>query len=183
MLGIPATPGPVGYALFVAGLVLAAAAALAYWRRCAPRTGRVLAGATLAALAVTVGSGPFLAWRIVEDIRYTTSLDANYRGGAGPIQAYLAPYFLDEVAALLPPGATYYAATGASVPYPTARQAFPALALNTLFPRRSVADPRSADWLVAWGVRPATLAPVGSVRVVRPASGPLPPLRLARVRR
>ncbi len=182
MLGLPRTGSPAGVFLLAVGLTVAFAVAFAFRRRLpAPRG--VLGAAAALALIGTLGLAPFLAWRYVEDMRYTTSLDSNYRNGAGPIQAFLQPYLLDDVPSLIPPGDTFYAAVGDRVPYPTARKAFPSLAVGKLLPRRSVASPRRADWIVAWGIDPASLAPVGPVRVVRPRSGTLPPLVLAKVRR
>jgi hypothetical protein len=181
MLGLPETSSPAGLALLALGLVLALIAAHRARQRMSSRG--ILATSLLACLALTFGVGPFLVWRVVEDIRYTTSLDANYRNGAGPIQAFLRPYFLDDVPALIPRSDTYYAIAGSAVPYATARKAFPLLALDKLFPRRSAATAREADYIVAWGVAPSSLAPVGPVRVASPASGSLPPLFVARVRR
>lgn len=137
--------------------------------------------AGVVALVVAAGVAPLVAWRITEDIRYTSQLDSFERAGAGPIQAFLQPYLLDDAARVLPRDATYAAVAGAGVPYPTARKAFPSLALNVLFPRVSRADPRSAEWVVAWGVDPRRLADVEDVRVVTPASGVYPPVVVARV--
>jgi hypothetical protein len=180
MLGTPDSPGLVGGGLLLLGLVVAAVVAIVVWRR---RPGTLVDAALLGCLALTLGAGPFLVWRVVEDVRVTTELDAYTRRNAGPIQAYLQPYLLDEAARIVPPGATYATAVGAAVPYEPARKAFPSLALRRLFPRVSVGDPRRADWIVAWGVDPRRLAPVGRVVVARPASGPYPAVRVAEVRR
>jgi hypothetical protein len=178
VLGLPESPGLVGGTLLVLGLLAAAACASFVLRR-----GRWRADWPLVVCAaVTLGAGPFLAWRIVEDVRYTTSLDAYERSAAGPIQAFLPGYLLDGVDRALPRDARYATVVGDSVPYETARTAFHALALTSLFPRVSVARPRPGDWIVAWGVDPSTVAPVTGSRVVRPRTGPLPPIRIARVR-
>ncbi len=182
MLGLPRTGSPAGIFLLAVGLTVAFAVAFALRRRLPLRRGPLEVAAAFS-LVATLGFAPFLAWRFVEDMRYTTSLDSNYRNGAGPIQAFLQPYLLDEVPPLIPPDDTFYAAVGDTVPYPPARKAFPSLAVAKLLPRRSVASPRRADWIVAWGIDPRSLAPVGPVRVVRPRSGVLPPLVVARVRR
>jgi hypothetical protein len=179
MLGVPASPGAVGYALLLLGILAALAWAFALRRRRADRALAVLAVCLLA----TVAAAPLLAWRIVEDVRYTRGLDPSTYNGAGPVQAYLQPYLLDDVPALIPRGATYAAVTGDAVPYSTAREAFPSLAHETLFPRVSVADPRRADYVVAWGIDPRSLAPVQRVVVARPAAGVYPAVRVAEVRR
>jgi len=181
MLGVPGSPGAVGTALLVLGLALAAAG---FWL--ARRRGLVpldLAGrVSAAAFALTLGVGPFVTWRIVEDLRVTTALDSYERRESGPIQAFLQPYLLDGVHELIPPGATYATAVSDAVPYEPARAAFPALALRELFPRRTVADPARADWIVAWGIDPRRLAPVDGVVVARKKSGVYPAVYVARVR-
>jgi hypothetical protein len=143
----------------------------------------LLGGAAVAALVVAAGVVPLQVWRIAEDIRHTSQLDSFERAGAGPIQAFLQPYLLDDAARVLPRDATYAAVAGAGVPYPTARKAFPSLALDVLFPRVPRADPRSAEWVIAWGVDPRRLAEVEDVRVVTPRSGAYPPVVVARVAR
>ena len=45
----------------------------------------------------SLGAGPFLVWRVVEDLCVTTALDAYERRESGPIQAFLQPYLLDGV--------------------------------------------------------------------------------------
>jgi hypothetical protein len=179
MLGVPASPGAAGYALLALGVVVAVACALRLRRRLADRAQAAVAVCLLA----TVAAAPLLAWRIVEDVRYTRGLDPSTYNGAGPVQAYLQPYLLDTVPALVPRDATYAAVSGAAVPYVTAREAYPSLAIQTLFPRISVADPRRADYVVAWGIDPHAVAPVRRVVVARRAAGVYPAVRVAEVRR
>src|SRR5262245_50023247 len=144
MLGLPSSPGAFGYALLLLGFV-AAAVLVARFMRGHARTPIVLACAVCA--VATLGPAPFFVWRLVKDIRYTTSLNSSDYDGAGPIQAFLQPYLLDTVPALIPRSDTYMTAVGDGVPYDAARKAFPSLALQTLFPRISVASPRDADWV------------------------------------
>jgi hypothetical protein len=181
MLGVPGSPGAVGSALLVLGLALAA---VGFWL--ARRRGLVpsdLAGRSSAAmLALTLGVGPFVTWRIVEDLRVTTALDSYERRESGPIQAFLQPYLLDGVHELIPAGATYSTAVSDAVPYEAACAAFPALALRELFPRRTVSDPARAEWIVAWGIDPRRLAPVERVLVATKPSGVYPAVYVARVR-
>lgn len=181
MLGVPAAPGALGGALLVLGVALAGVGFwLAHVRGVVPvdLVGRVSA----AALSLTLGVGPFVTWRIVEDLRVTTALDSYERRESGPIQAFLQPYLLDGVDELIPPGATYATAVSDAVPYEAARAAFPALALRELFPRRTVDDPARAGWIVAWGIDPRRLASVDRVVVARKGSGVYPAVYVARVR-
>lgn len=179
MLGLPSTPGPVGGVLLAIGLIAAALLAYAVRDRADSTVQRVF----LTALVLTVGAAPFLVWRIVEDIRYTTGLNQDELSGAGPIQVFLQPYLLDDVPPLVPVTDTYAAVVGDAVPYEGARKGFPSLALNVLFPRVSVARPEDADWVVAWGVDPRRVAPVSRVIVARQRSGPYPPVYVGRVMR
>jgi len=179
VLGVPASPGVLGGALLALGL-LAAIAGLALSRerlRILPPPS--VAGALC--LALCAGVVPYVVWRIVEDLRYTTRLTAYDASVAGPVQAYLQPYLLDGVPPLIPRSATYATAVSPDVPYKPARMAFPSLALQTLFPRRSVSDPRRADYVVTWGVQPAAVAPVARVWRVRARSGPYPAVYVGKV--
>ena len=180
MLGTPDSPGLVGGALLVVGLVAAAVCGAIVWRR---RGGSRVDAVLLVCFALTLGAAPFLAWRVVEDLRLTTGLDDYTRSGAGPIQAYLQPYLLDRAARIVPPGATYATVTGDAVPYAAARKAFPALAFQALFPRVSIREPRRAELDRGVGDRPAT-ACAGDARD-RGAAGirAVPGLRVAEVRR
>jgi hypothetical protein len=177
VLGVPSRPGGAGEAALALGI---AAALFVLWRLRGRRpSGTAELWAATALLAV-VASAPYLVWRVVQDLRTTTAMTAYDRTVAGPVQAYLQPYLLDSVTKIIPPGDTYATAVGDAVPYGVARQAFPSLALQTLFPRVSVA-PAQADWIVAWGVDPRSVAHVGGVIVARPASGVYPAVRVARV--
>lgn len=159
-------------------MVLAASVAFAIRGRL-PRQGTALA-ATLTLLC-TAATIPVAVERIVTDLRVTTRMGAYNASVAGPVQAYLQPYLLDRVEQLLPKGASYVAIAGPGVTEPTARLAFPGLALDTLFPRLSVADPRTADWIVAWGANPRAFAPVSKVIVARRAEGSIPAVLVAKV--
>ena len=105
MEGLPQSPGPVGLALLVVGLALGA---LFAWRI---RTGTVAAleGATvvaaivLVATAATLGSTPFVAWRIVEDIRYTSGIDPWLRPRYGVSVFRVHPEIFDNAKARIPP--------------------------------------------------------------------------------
>jgi hypothetical protein len=179
MLGVPASPGLLGWLLLVLGVAVAAGAAATQARRL-----RAMDLVTLAAtvsLIVTAGALPYVSWRFVTDLRVTTRLHGYDAEAAGPVQAYLPGYFLDSARGLIPARATYATAVGESVPWARARAAFPSLALQTLFPRRSVDDLRRADFLVSWGIPPNRIAPVSRVWVARRRAGLYPPVYVARL--
>src|SRR5262249_37808084 len=158
VLGVPSSPGAAGYLLLAFGLVVAVGALVVLRDRL--RAIPLVEAAALGCLVVTAGATPYLVWRVVEDLRYTTRLDAYSGAAAGPIQASLPGHLVGGAVPLVPRGATYATAVGANIPWSQARAAFPSLALQTLFPRRSVSDRRTADYVVTWGVRPAAVAPV-----------------------
>ena len=180
MLGIPSQPGAVGYGLIALALVIFGLELRVLRRRRRRQGGRV-EHLTAITTAVVIAIAPYLAWRVVEDLRVTTAMSSYDRSVSGPVQAYLQPYLLDPVRGIIPANATYATVVGAGIPYDDARRAFPSLTLETLFPR--VSKPaRTAQWIVAWGVAPASVARVGRVIVARRASGVYPALLVARVR-
>lgn len=179
MLGVPGSPGAVGLAAIALGLV-AALVALALLRRRLRRENTATAAAVVA-LVVAGAAVPYVVYRIGEDLRVTTKLDAYSNAAAGPIQAYLPGYLVDPVRRLVPPGATYATVVSASVPYAPARAAFGSLALQTLFPRRSVADPKRADYVVTWGVAPSRVVRVRRQWIARKAFAAYPTLYVGEV--
>jgi len=181
VLGVPASLGAVGSALLVLAAVALAAALVLLRRRLAASPPPTAAAAV--ALALTAAALPYVGWRFVEDLRVTTRLDAYERASAGPIQAYLPGYLVDGARNVIPAGASFATAVSPAVPWEPARAAFPSLALQTLFPRRSVSDPRAADYVVTWGIEPARVAPVSRTWTVRPRAGEYPAVYVGRVRR
>jgi len=181
LLGIPAAPGAAGWALLALGVIAFVVALVSLRRRiaAAPRP----AGAAAVALALTVAAVPYVAWRFVEDLRVTTKLDTYGATAAGPVQAYLPGYLVDGAQRHIPLGATFATAVSPLLPWQPARAAFPSLAMQTLFPRVSVDDARSADYVVTWGIAPARVAPVARVWVVRARAGEYPAVYVGRVRR
>lgn len=135
------------------------------------------------ALVLTAAALPFLAWRIVQDLRVTTGLDAYAAAAAGPIQAYLPGYLVDGAQRRIPVGATYATVVSPAVPWPAARAAFPSLAMETLFPRVSVADPRRAGYVLTWGLPPPRVVRVSRWWVVRPRAGEYAAVYVGEVRR
>jgi len=180
VLGVPSGLGAVGAGLLVLGFVVVGIAA---WYRRAWFPADVLGRSAALCLAITAAAGPYLVWRVVEDLRVTTAMTPYDRSVAGPVQAYLQPYLLDPVARIIPPGASYMTVAGSGVRYGPARDAFGALAMIRLFPRRAVADPAHADWVIAWGTPLTRVANVQRTIVARPAQAGYPPVLVGRVRR
>ena len=180
MLGVPASPGAVGWLLIALGF-LAIVVGLGRARRTLANADRSTA-AGIVALIVATGSAPYIVWRIVEDLRYTTALSTYNAEFAGPVQAYLPGYLLDGATRLIPPASTYATVVSPKVPWPPARSGFGPLAMNVLFPRRAVADPRIADYVVTWGVAPGQVTTPRRTWVLRRASGMTPAVFVAQVK-
>jgi hypothetical protein len=180
VLGAPASPGAVGWALIAVGFVLGVAVLVRY--RGALRRHVPAGAAAIVALIAVAAAMPYVVWRIVEDLRYTTTLHGYDRAAAGPVQAYLPGYLVDGASRLIPPTATFATAVSPSVPWAPARGTFGTLAMESLFPRRSVANARDADYLVTWGVPPATVVHVERVWTLRKAFGQSPTVYVARIR-
>src|SRR4051812_3533024 len=109
MLGIPSGFGLAGVSFLVVGVV---AAAIVIWRWHTSFPSDLVGRAAGACLLFTLAATPYLAYRIVEDIRLTSSMSAYEQRVAGPVQAYLQPYLLDPVRRIIPPGDTYATVTG-----------------------------------------------------------------------
>lgn len=180
MLGVPSGFGMVGVPFLLIGIL---ATAIVSWRRRASFPSDLVGRAASASLLFTFAVTPYLAYRVAEDIRVTSSMTAYDLSVAGPVQAYLQPYLLDPLRTIIPPGETYATATGPGVPYAAARGAFSALAMTTLFPRRAIGDPRRADWVISRGTPLRQVAPVERVIVARPAQAGYPAVLVGRVRR
>jgi len=179
VLGVPASPGAVGWLLIAFGVV-AIGVALARARRALYRTDLSSAAAVIS-LIVAIGSAPYIVWRIAEDLRYTTKLGAYDATFAGPVQAYLPGYLLDGASRLIPASSTYATVVSSKVPWAPARTGFGPLAMDILFPRRAVAEPRTADFIVTWGIAPNRVTSTRRTWVLRKASGTVPAIYVARV--
>lgn len=179
MLGVPAATSLALATLFVAGMLLAVGLG-AVLRHSWPAS--VEARVVVVAMVALVISVPYLGWRVVEDVRYTTRLDPYERRAAGPIQAFLPGYLVDGGRAIVPRGDTYATVVSPNAPNAVARKAFPSLVMVALFPRHSASQP-AAQWIVAWGVPRPSLVELGRIYLVHAALGPLPPVLAVRVRR
>ena len=136
-----------------------------------------------ACLILTIAAVPYVLWRFADDLRVTTKLHGYDAQAAGPVQAFLPGYLVDGAQRFIPRDATFATAVGSGIPWSSARAAFPSLARETLFPRRSVADPASADYIVSWGIRPGRIAPVSRSWVARARAVEYAAVYVGRVRR
>jgi hypothetical protein len=175
MVGVPAAGAVTNAVLFGAGFLLVAI--LAVTVRARLRALSLVEALVAAALLLSAVAVPWIGWRFVEDLRTTTQLDSYERANMGPVQAYLPGYLLDRARTAIPAGAGWAVAVGPSSANPLAQRTFASLALITLFPRPSEPIARTR-WIIGWGVDPAHLRGVSTVRVVRPRQGSLPPVLL-----
>jgi hypothetical protein len=179
MLGVPASPGMLGWSLLALGIVVSVAFAVMRRRRLA-RLPPPVAAAWLCVVS-TCAFLPFIAHRFQQDLRVTTGLHGYDRAAAGPVQSYLPGYLVDDARGLMPVDSTFATAVSHKVPWEAARAAFGSLAMETLFPRVSVAVPARADYVLTWGIRPATLVKVSRTWLVRPGGGVYPAVYLGKV--
>lgn len=140
--------------------LLAAAALVVFGRgRVAAELGvpplSVVSLATLVTLASTVAAGPFVLWRVVEDIRYTSRLTSEQAERVPADVNGIDEEVLERVRTIVPPDATYAIAAGRAV----ADRERPLRTWSTLslLPRIPVSDPEDAEWVVTWGLPPSRL--------------------------
>jgi hypothetical protein len=189
MIALPSEPGVAGLAVLAGGLVLGAALGWRAWRRLRlllleqGRPGRLAAVLLALTFAVSASTAPYYAWRIVQDLRYTTRLSRDVAERIGAFESFLDARAFDVLRERIPADDSFYVRAKENLELAPATFAFRAWALASLLPRRAVADPWRANWLVTLGIDPRTLGvPLASVRVIPTAYGErLPPLYLARV--
>lgn len=181
---MPAEPGAVGAIMLALGLVAAGALVLFGRRRIAAELGLPLRSAvslaTIATLAATVGYGPFVLWRVVEDIRYTSPLTARQAEEIGADMNFIDERMLDRVRAVVPPDATYALEAGPSV-HERSREALNAWVAFSLLPRVRVEDADRAEWIVTWGRPVSGLGVPVADEIVLVSRDERPPWYVARV--
>ena len=183
MIALPSSPGPYGTALIVAGLVLGSVLGWVVWGRLRRRLGAggattaAVAGVLAAALASSVGLAPYLAWRVVQDLRYTSKIQRPIVERIAAYENNLDGAAFDEVAQIIPRHATFY--VKASDP---TRMNFELWALSALLPRIALSDPGQAQWILTLGIDPRTLGvALATVRRIPTSYGDAAPVYLARV--
>lgn len=181
VFGVPASPGGVGWLLLGAGALAALAVCSALRSRLARLPAPV--AASVVCLVVSCALVPFVARRFVQDMRVTTRLHGYDAAAAGPVQAYLPGYLVDGAKPLIPRGATFATVVAPGIRWAPARAAFPSLAMQTLFPRISVASTARADYVVTWGVLPGRVVPVSHSWVARRRAGAYLAVYVGKVRR
>jgi hypothetical protein len=126
---------------------------------------------------------PYIAWRIVEDVRYTSALNSWIADRYGVSVAQVHPAIFDAAAAHMPLHARYYLATAPTVDS-TRRQAFEQWAAGWLLPRVATSTPAQADWILTLGIKPSTVGPrLQHSWRIWPAVNGAPPAYLGQVRR
>jgi len=188
MLALPAHPGHVGALLLALGLVVGAIVAVVVWRRLRPSlTGSEAATAatlmTALVLGSTVAAAPFVAWRIVQDFRFTSKLTRAEAERAGAESAHVDPQVIAALGRRMPRRATY-AVIGSAAVVPSFT-AFWQWAGYSLLPRTQVSNPAQAQWILSWDRDPRTLGVrLGPVRRQVTSGGVSPhTYYLARVQR
>lgn len=179
MVGVPSASAATAALLLLLGLLIVAIGVYLGRRQLRQLRGvdRFVAIVVVASLV----SLPLLAWRVVEDMRYTTALDPYERANAGPIQAYLPGYLVDRAKTAIPADGTWATGTG-RLSNSIAASAFSPLVLVELFPRVS-ADPAAAGWILTLGEQPGAVAPVSRTLLLRRAVAELPAARLGEASR
>jgi hypothetical protein len=180
VIALPTSPGAVGAALLACGCVIGAIVAVLSYRRFGPvrwnaRTPEgAVAGVAAVALATAIGAAPYLSWRIVQDLRYTTRIDAFVAERIGAYEHDLEGRAFDRLAMMIPERATYYVDA-----YPDAPgdPDFEQWTRYALLPRLAVSSPERADWVIILGANPrfwldGGLVPLSSVRELETSYGP-----------
>ena len=161
MEGLPQNPSGLGAAAILLGLLLGAAYLLR-WRKAWPHLPVMVATLALAAF-------PYVTWRVVEDIRYTSHLDSWLATRYGVSVFRVHPAIFDNAEAHMPRNARYYLASSPTLDS-TRRGAFAQWAASWLLPRIAVAKPSEAQYVLTLGVSPRTLGvPIVRVWRVMPA--------------
>lgn len=168
-------------------LLLTASAALAGAllvgrMRAWPTHGSRIAAALAGALAASsLAAAPVTAWAIVSDLRAAKRLSAPAAARRGVVENGVDATLLDRAAALIPERDTYAVVLSARLD-PDRAIVFRLWSLTAMLPRIAVVNPRTADWIVSWGVAAPSLGVrVRDVRILRPRQGSGAPVYVARV--
>ena len=174
MVGLPQSPGATGIVLLVVGATIGAALAWRAWRE-------LRAPLTAVMLATVVGATPFVAWRVVEDLRLTTGIERRDAEVYAPLGRGIDPVIYARLRRAIRPGETYFISASSATDQTTAG-AFRQWALSALLPRVASETLRESDWIVAWGAQPdAGGIPVTEAMLVHLGDEDSPPVHLGRV--
>ena len=141
-------------------IALGLLAALGYlaWVRPPGERRRGSVAVTVAIAAIAIAPAPYVTWRIVEDVRYTSGLSSWIAARYGVSVVQVHPAIFDAAAAHMPRTARYYLKVSPTVDS-TRRQAFEQWAAGWLLPRVAVSSPGQAEWILTLGVDPSTVGP------------------------
>lgn len=159
MLNLPPQPGMAGALLLVLGALAGLAIILRGRVGIRERVGDVgkpAAWLVTAALALTVAGVPFTTWRVLQDIRETAPISAQHARYVGAETKLIDGELAERIGSGIPLDDTYYVAVAPSA-YSEIRESLALWLGYALAPRRRVADPLNADWIVTWGALPASL--------------------------
>lgn len=166
--------------LAASGAVVGAFVAVQLARRLPPRRRAAIAIACALA-AGSLAAAPITAWAIITDIRAAHRLTEREAARLGPEAYRVDTATIDRVAALIPRDETYALVVADAVD-PDRSGVFRLWSLTALMPRVARVDPRSAQWVVAWGVPPNDLeVRLANVRRLELADGSEPPVYVGRV--
>jgi hypothetical protein len=173
--GLPQNPTALGAAAILLGLVLGALYLL--------RARRAQGVVTAVVAAVAIAAFPYITWRVVDDIRYTSHLDPWLADRYGVSVFRVHPAIFDNAETHMRRGARYYLVSSPKLDE-TRRGAFAQWAAGWMLPRVAVATPSRADYVLALGVDPRRVGvPISRVWRVMPAVQGTPPAYLGEVRR
>ena len=166
--------------LAAAGAVVGAFVAVRLARRWRSR-GRAAIAIACALAASSLAVAPITAWAVIADIRAAHRLTELEAARIGPEENRLDTATIDRVAELIPRDETYALVFPDAVD-PNRALVFRLWSLTALMPRVARVDPRSAQWVVAWGVPPRDLdVRLANVRRLKMADESEPPVYVGRV--
>jgi len=158
--GLPQDPGAFGLGLLVIGLLVGVLYVAVVRRPLLASVGpsRGVGWIVIAVTATACGVVPFVAWRTIEDIRYTRAIDPWLSPRYGVSVLGVHPEIFDNAARLIPRRDRYYLAPSPAIGG-TQQAAFREWSLGYLLPRVAVADPNDAGWILTLGVDPRKVGP------------------------
>jgi hypothetical protein len=184
MVAVPHELGLVGAILLLVGSLLGLGFAVALWLQLRPasRTGVAAAGLLALAAASAVAVAPWNAWRVYVDLRYSAALPTDVAEAQPVYDHGIDGRIYGALKDAIAPGETFFVKATREVADDSAPLVFEIWPLTTLLPRLAVDDPARADWIVTWGLDPASFGVrLQSVRVLAAERDGFPAMYLARV--